>query len=133
MTLRRNAGGIPDIGGVLKSIAWRCARLGSPARLSRTGPPDASLLDARGLSSTGWVEAVKRGILLIMTRSLSAVAIGLLLLSSVAACTDSQGVNAATGAVVGGAIGNQFGSGQGKTAMTAAGAATGAAVGANVR
>lgn len=46
-------------------------------------------------------------------------------------CTDSQGVNAGTGALVGAAVGNQFGKGSGKTAATLAGAAVGAQVGAN--
>jgi uncharacterized protein YcfJ len=53
---------------------------------------------------------------------------GLLAMSG---CTDSQGVNAGTGALVGAAVGNQVGKGSGKTAATLAGAAVGAQVGAN--
>ncbi len=48
-----------------------------------------------------------------------------------AGCTNSQGVNAATGGLVGAAVGNQFGSGSGKTAATLGGAAVGATIGAN--
>ncbi len=48
-----------------------------------------------------------------------------------AGCTDSQGVNAATGGLIGAAVGNQFGSGSGRTAATLGGAAVGATIGAN--
>lgn len=48
-----------------------------------------------------------------------------------AGCTNSQGVNAATGGLVGAAVGSQFGSGSGKTAATLGGAAVGATIGAN--
>lgn len=48
------------------------------------------------------------------------------------ACTNNQGVNAASGALVGAAVGNQIGSGSGRTAATLVGAAAGAQIGANV-
>lgn len=47
------------------------------------------------------------------------------------ACTDNQGINAATGALTGAAVGTQFGQGRGRTAATLAGAAVGTAIGAN--
>ena len=52
-------------------------------------------------------------------------------LLALAACTDNQGINAATGTLAGAAVGSQFGSGQGRTAATLAGAAAGTAIGAN--
>lgn len=48
-----------------------------------------------------------------------------------AGCTDSQQINAATGALVGAAAGQAIGSGSGRTAATLVGAAVGAQVGAN--
>ena len=51
--------------------------------------------------------------------------------ASLAACTNNQGVNAASGALVGAAVGNQIGSGSGRTAATLVGAAAGAQIGAN--
>lgn len=48
-----------------------------------------------------------------------------------AGCTDSQEINAASGALVGAAAGQAFGSGTGRTAATLVGAAVGAQVGAN--
>lgn len=50
---------------------------------------------------------------------------------ALAACSDNQNVNAATGALVGAAAGNQIGSGSGRTAATLLGAAAGAQVGAS--
>lgn len=47
-----------------------------------------------------------------------------------AACSDNQNVNAATGALAGAAIGSQVGSGSGTTAAILAGAAIGAQAGA---
>jgi uncharacterized protein YcfJ len=47
------------------------------------------------------------------------------------ACTDSQSVNTATGALVGAAAGQAVGEGRGRTAATLVGAAVGAQVGAN--
>lgn len=52
-------------------------------------------------------------------------------LGALSACSDNQGVNAASGALVGAAVGNQVGSGSGRTAATLVGAAAGAQVGAN--
>lgn len=52
-------------------------------------------------------------------------------LVAMAGCTDSQEINAATGALAGAAVGSQFGAGKGSTAAALLGAAAGAAVGAN--
>lgn len=55
---------------------------------------------------------------------------GVLVASLAAAgCTQSRGVNAATGALAGAAVGSQFGGGSGRTAATLGGAAAGAAIG----
>lgn len=53
-----------------------------------------------------------------------ALAVGL------AACSDSDEINAATGAIIGAGIGNQFGDGGGRVLATAVGAGVGAQVGA---
>lgn len=66
-----------------------------------------------------------------MNNAVKVILILLLCGSSLAACSNNQGVNAASGALVGAAVGNQFGSGGGKTAATLAGAAIGAQAGAN--
>ncbi|MEM8580310.1 MAG: glycine zipper 2TM domain-containing protein [Pseudomonadota bacterium] len=58
------------------------------------------------------------------------VLVAALSLGALAACSDNQNVNAATGALVGAAAGNQVGSGSGRTAATLLGAAAGAQVGA---
>jgi uncharacterized protein YcfJ len=47
------------------------------------------------------------------------------------ACTDNQGINAATGGLAGAAVGSQIGGGSGKVAATLGGAAIGASIGAN--
>ena len=65
------------------------------------------------------------------TKRIVFVATVLFGLASVAACTDNQGVNAASGALIGAAAGNQIGGGSGKTAATLIGAAAGAQVGAS--
>jgi uncharacterized protein YcfJ len=48
-----------------------------------------------------------------------------------AACSDSQSANTATGALIGAAAGQAVGSGTGRVAATLVGAAVGAQVGAN--
>mgnify|MGYP001828717820 CR=1 FL=1 len=48
-----------------------------------------------------------------------------------AGCTDSQGANAATGALIGAAAGQAVGEGRGRTAATLVGAAAGAQIGAS--
>ena len=54
-----------------------------------------------------------------------------MLVLATSACTNNQGVNAATGAVIGGVIGNQLGNGSGKKVATILGVGAGAAIGAN--
>lgn len=65
-----------------------------------------------------------------LTRSIT-LAVALMGAGALAACSDNQNVNAATGALVGAAAGNQIGSGSGRTAATLLGAAAGAQVGAS--
>ena len=50
---------------------------------------------------------------------------------ALAACTNNQGINAATGGLAGAAVGSQVGGGSGRTTAILAGAALGTAVGAN--
>ena len=57
-----------------------------------------------------------------------AAALGALLLA--AGCTDSQAVNAGTGALIGAGVGSLVGGGSGKTAALVGGAAVGGIVGA---
>lgn len=66
-----------------------------------------------------------------MNSTMKILLIGMLCGAGLTACTNNQGVNAASGALVGAAAGNQIGSGSGRTAATLAGAAVGAQVGAN--
>ncbi len=61
-----------------------------------------------------------------MTVSLFTLCVGAL-----AACSDNQGINAATGGLAGAAVGSQVGSGSGRTTAILAGAAAGTAIGAN--
>lgn len=53
-------------------------------------------------------------------------------LIALTACTDNQGINAATGGLAGAAVGSRIGQGSGRTAATLAGAALGTAIGGNV-
>jgi|APEBP8051073178_1049388.scaffolds.fasta_scaffold00078_85 outer membrane lipoprotein SlyB len=60
-----------------------------------------------------------------------AIVLALGALCTTAACTDSQEINAMTGALGGAAVGSAFGNGTGKTAAMLAGAAIGGVAGAN--
>lgn len=65
-----------------------------------------------------------------MRTRLTGIAAASLLAFGLAACSDSDEINAATGAIIGAGVGNQIGDGRGRVLATAVGAGVGAQVGA---